>query len=257
MLYEHPYRYVFSTMRWEHGAHGSISSDSVEDLGVTVLVDAEYAASAGWRLPMSVIAPRMVRNGESLLANTTLSIAAAKEIDITLSFVAPAAITTNPVSYNVSVVLLTGEVDGVFDSLANVRPAEFIGSVGGAAQHHHASPPAPPCTPAQNVSGPPVPGKKDGCDASWHCGVCRIGSIAPSDCMSCQPGFVFDRRSADCTGVCTVPAEQFRQQTLPAAGGGRVRGRFAQILAKVELDDGEAGKPLLLEDFSVIVTLAG
>ena len=75
--------------------------------------------------------------------------------------------------------------------------------------------------------------------------------------MSCQPGFVFDRRSADCTGVCTVPPERFRQQTLPAAGGGRVRGRFAQILAKVELGGGEAGKPLLLEDFSVIVTLAG
>ena len=38
MLYEHPYRYVYSTMRWEHGAHGSISSDSIEDLGGTLPV---------------------------------------------------------------------------------------------------------------------------------------------------------------------------------------------------------------------------
>eukprot|EP01047_Picozoa_sp_COSAG01_P109463 COSAG01_NODE_38333_length_491_cov_0.670918_1_plen_131_part_10 len=80
--------YVFSTMRWEHGAHGSISSDSVEDLGVTVLVDTRYAAGAGWRLPMTVIAPRTVGDGETLLANTTLSIGAASAVDVTLRFFA-------------------------------------------------------------------------------------------------------------------------------------------------------------------------
>jgi hypothetical protein len=75
--------------------------------------------------------------------------------------------------------------------------------------------------------------------------------------MSCQPGYLFDRRSSDCTGVCTAPAEQFRQQTLPAAGGEDVRGRFAQIVATVELSGEAGGKALTLEDFSVVVTLAG
>jgi hypothetical protein len=151
-----------------------------------------------------------------------------------------------------------GDVDGVFDSLDSVRPAQFVGLVSGA-QSHHAKPsaPPPPCTPAQNVSGPPVAGKKDGCAASWHCGVCRVGSTAFTDCMSCQPGYLFDRRSSDCTGVCTAPAEQFRQQTLPAAGGEDVRGRFAQIVATVELSGEAGGKALTLEDFSVVVTLAG
>jgi hypothetical protein len=94
--------------RWEHGEHGSISSDSIEDLGVTVLIDTEYSASAGWRLPMSVIAPRSVRSDEKLQANTTLAISAAKDIDITISFFAPAASAAAPIRYNISVAMPTG-----------------------------------------------------------------------------------------------------------------------------------------------------
>ena len=240
-------------MRWEHGAHGSISSDSVEDLGVTVLIDTRYTAGAGWRLPMTVIAPRTVTNGETLLANTTLSIGAASAVDVTLRFFAPSASETQPLEYDVNVSLLTGEFDGQFASPGTVSPVQFTGVVRPAPL-----PPSPapsPCHPPPRTgSGPPVPGKTDGCMPDWHCNVCKLGtpdgSMGPSACLSCLPGYHFERRSADCTGVCTAPTSHVLQQTIPVDG---VHGRYAQVLATVAL----GGKGVAVDDFTVAVTLSG
>ena len=89
----------------------------------------------------------------------------------------------------------------------------------------------------------------------WHCSVCKLGtvdgSMGPSACLSCLPGYHFERRSADCTGVCTAPASHVLQQTIPVDG---VRGRYAQVLATVAL---KAMPQMAVDDFTVAVTLSG
>ena len=59
-------------------------------------------------------------------------------------------------------------------------------------------PAPPPCAPAANSTK---------CAASWHCGVCKTGASNPSDCMSCEKGWLLSGICADCTGTC-IPGKQ-------------------------------------------------
>ena len=232
---------------------------------VQILVDADYAAAAGWRIPMTVISPQTVRHAQTILANTTLGLADASELELTVRFFAPQLHIA--LGYDVNVSLLTAvsrrtrnrgpEVaeaarvqvnDEEFDSVETVRPTQFRGTILPSAPQPVPAPP-PPCTPAKNTSD------ARSCLAGWHCEACRVGATDHTGCMSCAPGYAFDRRSSDCSGVCTAPAQQVRQQTLRVAG---LQGRFAQVVASVALRAGGGpGVALALRDFEVVATLAG
>jgi hypothetical protein len=209
VLYEHPFRYIYHTLRW------LTDDQDNEDLGVEIMLPAEDAA-AGFRLllplssmdgsaPLSADKPLACgypRSGAAVVGAATPGCIATEHIHhlaFTTRWV-PAALPMcagGNASYNFSLSLRTSLDGSSFDD----EPAEVLWL-------HGRYPPPPPPPPPPSL--PPCTRAKDtktNCNTSWHCSVCLADSpdcpgCGPRDCLSCVPGFTFHRLLSDCTGFC-------------------------------------------------------